>query len=70
MENKNKFLSHLALKCAVAAAVLVASSLASADQFGVQIAGGLADHHARPVIEHDPASDFGGRMDFDARQPS
>jgi hypothetical protein len=49
MEKKNNASFNLALKCVVAAALLGASGLASADQFGVQIAGGLADHHVRKL---------------------
>jgi lipid A 3-O-deacylase len=49
MEKKNNASFNLALKCVVAAALLCASGLASADQFGVQIAGGLADHHVRKL---------------------
>ncbi|WP_180729532.1 acyloxyacyl hydrolase [Paraburkholderia sp. PGU19] len=49
MEKKNNPMSNLALKCVVAAALVGVSSLASADQFGVQIAGGLADHHVHKL---------------------
>jgi lipid A 3-O-deacylase len=49
MENNKKAWRDLALKCAVAVAFLGVCSLASADEFGVQIAGGLADHHVRKL---------------------
>ena len=49
MEKKNRVSSNLALKCAVAAALSVVSGLASADQFGIQIGGGLADHHVKKL---------------------
>ena len=32
--------------------------------------GGLADHHAHAVIDHESAPDLRGGMDFDAGQPS
>ncbi|MEI6002988.1 acyloxyacyl hydrolase, partial [Paraburkholderia bengalensis] len=40
---------NLALKCAVIAALFSLADTASADQFGVQIAGGIADHHVRKL---------------------
>ena len=49
MEKKNKRSFNLAPKCVVVAALFGVSSLASADQFGIQIAGGVADHHVRKL---------------------
>ena len=49
MEKKNKRSFNPAPKCVVVAALFGVSSLASADQFGIQIAGGVADHHVRKL---------------------
>ena len=49
MNKKNTSWCELALKCAVAAVLIGVSGLAAADQFGVQVAGGLADHHVRKL---------------------
>ncbi|RKE25830.1 lipid A 3-O-deacylase PagL [Paraburkholderia sp. BL23I1N1] len=45
MKNKKNAIRGLALKGASAALLLGASGLAAADQFGLQIGGGLGDHH-------------------------
>lgn len=49
MEKKNKRSFNLAPRCVVVAALFGVSSLASADQFGIQVAGGVADHHVRKL---------------------
>src|SRR5258708_33421328 len=49
MKNKKTALRGLALKGASAALLFGASGLAAADQFGVQIAGGLGDHHIKKL---------------------
>jgi hypothetical protein len=49
MEEKNKARCGLVLRCAAAAAFLGVCGPALADQFGVQVAGGLADHHVRKL---------------------
>ncbi|CAB3798975.1 hypothetical protein LMG28614_04886 [Paraburkholderia ultramafica] len=47
MDNKKDVLRGLALRGALAALLSGASGLASADQFGVQVAGGLGDLHIK-----------------------
>jgi lipid A 3-O-deacylase len=49
MKKKNCAARGLTLKISLFAGLLAASGFASADQFGVQIAGGLADHHVRKL---------------------
>ncbi|WP_439899703.1 acyloxyacyl hydrolase [Paraburkholderia phymatum] len=49
MEENNKAWCGLALRCAAAAAFLGMCGSAWADQFGVQITGGLGDHHVRKL---------------------
>jgi lipid A 3-O-deacylase len=49
MNYKNNVLRGLTLKGALAAALITASGLASADQWGVQVAGGLGDHHMKKL---------------------
>ncbi|MEM5365545.1 acyloxyacyl hydrolase [Paraburkholderia azotifigens] len=49
MEKKIKAWIDVVLKCAAAATFLGASGLASADQFGIQVTGGTADHHVRKL---------------------
>ncbi|CAE6689396.1 acyloxyacyl hydrolase [Paraburkholderia haematera] len=45
MKNKKNVLRGLALKGVSAAVLFGAAGFASADQFGVQVAAGVADHH-------------------------
>ncbi|RKT25956.1 lipid A 3-O-deacylase [Paraburkholderia sp. RAU2J] len=47
MDNKNNVLRGLALKSVVVGLLLVAPRLASAGQFGLQVAAGAADHHVK-----------------------
>jgi lipid A 3-O-deacylase len=49
MKKKNKAWINLAFKCAAAAAVVGSPGLASADQFGIQVTGGTADHHVHKL---------------------
>ncbi len=49
MEQKNIILRGLALKGLLATALCGAVGLANADQFGVQVAAGTADHHVRKI---------------------
>lgn len=49
MKNKKKSLYGLALKGALAAALAGMSGLAAADQYGIQVAGGVADHHVKKL---------------------
>ncbi|MFM0209452.1 acyloxyacyl hydrolase [Paraburkholderia sediminicola] len=49
MKNKNNPLRGLALKVALATVLFGAAGLAAADQFGVQVAAGVADHHAKKL---------------------
>ncbi|MGF6570407.1 lipid A 3-O-deacylase [Paraburkholderia sp. GAS333] len=49
MDNKNNAFRDLALKGAMVAAVLGASGLASADQFGVQMGAGVGDRHIKKL---------------------
>jgi lipid A 3-O-deacylase len=49
MNKKKPFRLNLALNLGCATALLATSSLAVADQFGVQLSGGLADHHVRKL---------------------
>src|SRR6201996_4285768 len=49
MKNKKNALRGLTLKGVSAAILLAASGLAAADQFGVQIAGGVGDHHIKKL---------------------
>lgn len=47
MKNKKNVVRGLALKGASAAVLFSAAGLAAADQFGVQVAAGVADHHLK-----------------------
>ncbi|PQV45880.1 acyloxyacyl hydrolase [Paraburkholderia sp. BL21I4N1] len=49
MNNKNDGLRGLALKAACAALLMGASAAASADQFGIQVAGGVGDRHVKKL---------------------
>jgi lipid A 3-O-deacylase len=49
MKNKKNALRGVVLKGASAAILFGASGLAAADQFGVQIAGGLGDNHIKKL---------------------
>ena len=49
MNNKKNALRGLALKIAIGAVLVGMSALASADQFGVQVAGGLGDRHVKKL---------------------
>src|ERR1700751_2544986 len=49
MKNKKSALCGLALKSASAAILFSASGLVAADQFGVQIAGAVGDHHIKKL---------------------
>lgn len=49
MNNKKNVWRGLALKGALTAFLLAGSRLAAADQFGVQITGGLGDHHIKKL---------------------
>ncbi|MGF6758526.1 acyloxyacyl hydrolase [Paraburkholderia sp. GAS334] len=48
MKKKNSSLGP-ALRCAFVLGLLTFSGLAAADQFGVQVAGGMADHHVNKL---------------------
>ncbi|TDY25137.1 lipid A 3-O-deacylase PagL [Paraburkholderia sp. BL6665CI2N2] len=49
MNNKKNALRGLTLKIFAGSLILGASGLALADQWGVQVAGGLGDHHVRKL---------------------
>ncbi|HEY3596319.1 MAG TPA: acyloxyacyl hydrolase [Paraburkholderia sp.] len=49
MNKNNEFRRDLALKTVCAVLFLGMSGVAAADQFGIQIAGGVADHHVRKL---------------------
>ncbi|MFM0335193.1 acyloxyacyl hydrolase [Paraburkholderia fungorum] len=49
MKNKKNVLRGLVLKAASVAVLCSASELAVADQFGVQVAGGVADDHVKKL---------------------
>jgi lipid A 3-O-deacylase len=49
MNNKKNVLRGVALKGALAASLLGTTGIAAADQFGIQVAGGTADHHVKKL---------------------
>ncbi|MGH8780817.1 acyloxyacyl hydrolase [Paraburkholderia sp.] len=49
MKKKNYVTRGLALKISLFAGMLALSGVANADQFGVQLAGGVADHHVHKL---------------------
>ncbi|CEJ96332.1 Probable signal peptide protein [Caballeronia glathei] len=49
MQKKNSACRNQVLKCALTGALGLASASASADQFGLQIAGGVANHDIKKV---------------------
>ncbi|WP_144144198.1 acyloxyacyl hydrolase [Paraburkholderia sp. BCC1884] len=49
MDNKKNAVRGLALKAAAAALLFGTSGLASADQFGVQVTGGVGDRHVKKL---------------------
>ena len=49
MNNKKNVVRGLALKSVCAALLFGLSGVAAADQFGIQVAGGLGDHHVKKL---------------------